>query len=109
MPQQPSRRRAVENCAPWCRSLGARDAHRAFLEIGLQRYRVGRVERHLIDELALVEPRHEDHTVRHLIASTRFKPRADEASTRFNPDLVTAAHVEFCRIIGMHETDSIRK
>ena len=38
-----------------------RQADGAFFEIGLQRNRIGRVQRHLVDQLALIEPRHKDH------------------------------------------------
>src|ERR1043166_80060 len=38
------------------------DLHGAFLKIGLQRNRIGGVERHLVDQLRLVEPRSEEHT-----------------------------------------------
>src|SRR4029450_1604467 len=37
------------------------DPNRALLEIGLERDRIRRVERDLVDELALIEPRDEHH------------------------------------------------
>src|SRR6185436_2023952 len=73
------------------------DLHGAFLEIGLQRDRVGGVERDLVDELALVEPGYEHHAARHLVAPARLDPRADEAAARLHLDLVAAAQLQLGR------------
>src|SRR5678815_4962136 len=40
------------------------DLHRALLEVGLERDRVGRIQRHLVDQLAGIEPGHEDEAAR---------------------------------------------
>src|SRR6266567_360611 len=56
------------------------DLDGAFLEVGLQRDRVGGVERHLVDELRLVEPGHEHEAARRLVASAGLDAGADEAA-----------------------------
>ncbi len=75
------------------------DTDGAFLVVGLQRDRVGGVESYLVDELALVEPRDEHDPARHLIASAGFEPSADEAASRLNLHLVTAAHIERSSVV----------
>ena len=76
------------------RSLYAFNAHCAFLEVGLKRDRIGGVERHLVDELALIKPRNEYDTARHAVASARFKAGADEATPRLDLHFVAAPQVE---------------
>src|SRR5688572_11906467 len=69
------------------------NADRAFLEVRLQRDRIGRVECHFVDQLALVEPRHEHDAARHAVAPPRFEPRADEPAARLHLHLITAPHL----------------
>src|SRR5690348_10770014 len=66
----------------------------ALLEIGLERNRVGGVERNLVDELACVEPRHEHKPARHEIASARFDARHHLAATGDDLDLAAASQLE---------------
>ena len=73
----------------------------ALLEVGLQRDRVGGVERHLVDELARVEPRHEDHAARQLVAAARLDAAAHRAAARDDLDLVAAAHAERLGVLGV--------
>src|SRR5215510_13947663 len=91
------------------RPLSARDPDSALLEVGLKGYRIGGVERHLDDELALVEPRHEYDAARHAVAPACLEPGSNGAAPRFNLHLIAAAHVQLGRIVWMHETKRIRK
>src|SRR6478609_1856158 len=52
----------------------ALDADGAFLVVSLKGDRIGRVERYLVDELTLVEPRNEYDTTRHAVAPACFQP-----------------------------------
>src|SRR5262249_56595165 len=89
--------------------LSARDTDGALLEVGLKRYRIGSVERHLVDELAFVKPRHEYDAARHAVASACLEPSSNGASPRFNFHLIPAAHIQLGRIRRMHETGRIRE
>src|SRR5262245_42075985 len=90
-------------------SLSARDTDGALLEVGLKRYRIGSVERHLVDELAFVKPRHEYDAARHAVPSACLEPGSNGASPRLNFHLIPAAHIQLGRIVRMHETERIRK
>ena len=70
------------------------DLHGALLEVGLERDRVGRVERHLVDELAGVEPGHEHQAARRLVAAARLDARAHAAAARADLHLDAAPHAE---------------
>ena len=83
--------------------------HGALLEVGLQRDRIGRVERDLVDELARVEPRHEHEALRHLVAPARLDARAHLAATRDDAHLRTPAHAERLRVVGVHVHDRVRE
>src|SRR6185503_19496456 len=81
------------------------DLDRALLEVGLERDRVGGVERQLVDQLAGVEPGHEDETARRLVAVARLDARAHAAAARAELDQRTAAHAELGRVVRMHVAD----
>src|SRR6188768_417424 len=68
------------------RALDLDDLHGALLEVGLERDRVGRIQRHLVDELAGVEPGHEHQAARRLVAVARLDPRAHAAAPRADLD-----------------------
>src|SRR6185295_11233576 len=72
----------------------------ALLEVGLQRDRVGRIQRHLVDELARVEPGYEHHALRRLVAAARLDARAHAAAARHDLDLVAPAHAEHLGVLG---------
>jgi hypothetical protein len=59
---------------------GAFDTNGAFLKVGLKRYRICGVERHLVDELAFIEPGDEYDATRHTIAPACLQPRADNST-----------------------------
>src|SRR5262245_58120219 len=91
------------------RTSGSFDTNRAFLEVGLKRDRVGGVQRHLVDELAFIEPWHEYDTARHAVATARLQPGADEAAARLYLHLVAATQIERGGVVRMHEADGIGK
>src|SRR6185369_11516485 len=67
---------------------------RAFLEVGLERYRVGCIQRDLVDQLARVEPRNEYQSARRLVAAASFYSRSHAAATRRDLHLHTTPHAE---------------
>src|SRR5262249_12233556 len=62
---------------PCSGSLCALDANGALLEVGLKGYWISGIKRHLVNELAFVEPRHEYDATWHAVASARLKPGAN--------------------------------
>src|SRR5258706_2022111 len=81
--------------------------HCAFLVVGLQRDRISGVERHLVDKLRLIEPRHEHDPARRLVASTSLDTRANEPATGGDLDFVAPTQLCFQRIVRMHEADRV--
>src|SRR5678816_936082 len=88
-------------------ALDLDDLHGALLEIGLERDRVGRIQRQLVDELAGVEPGYEHQASRRLVAVARLDSRAHAAATRADLDLGAAPHAQRRGIVGMHVADSV--
>src|SRR5690606_1933821 len=83
--------------------LGRHDLDRTLLVVGLLGDRVGRVERDLVDQLAGIEPGHEDHPLRHPVASARLHPRAHLAAPRHHQHLVAALEPPRARVVRVHE------
>src|SRR4051794_41892338 len=82
------------------------NAHRAFLEVGLQRDRIGGVQRHLVNELRFVEPRHEHELARGLVAAAGFDPGTDVAAAGLHLDLVAAPQLQLRCVVRVHEAYS---
>src|SRR5690242_15110837 len=80
------------------------DLDRAFLEIRLLGNRIGCIQRHLVDELAGVEPWNEDHTTRWPVASLDVDAGADFAAPRDHPYFGSLIDAARARVFGMHET-----
>src|SRR5690606_20684139 len=89
------------------RHLANRD--RAFLEIRLQRDGACRIEGHLVDELAGIEPRYEHQTLRRFVAAARFNPCLHRSPARDQFDNVAASHIERAGIVCVHVADCVGK
>src|SRR5690606_8971837 len=75
----------------------------AFLEIRLFRAGICGVERDLVDELAGIEPRHEDHAGRHAVAPARLDARTDLAAPRDDADFRALVEAALARVVRIHE------
>src|SRR5687768_16779870 len=83
------------------------DRHGAFLVISLQRDGAGGVERDLVDQLARVEPGHEDQTLGRLVAAARFHARTDRSPPRADLDDLASPYVERAGVLWVEVADGI--
>ena len=80
--------------------------HRAFLEIRLFRDRVGGVQGHLVDQLAGIEPGHEDQARGAACCGPRVSTPGNgfrRAATVTRTSLAASAGPSVLGVVGMHE------
>src|SRR6478735_10092524 len=82
---------------------GRNDFYRAFLEVRLLGNGIGCVQRHLVDQLAGIEPWNEDNAARHPVAALGVDPASDFAAPGNHADLRALIEAAGARVFRMHE------